>query len=392
MGRFCTECGRPLQEGEICSCQLGKEGQKVVHLFEEQQQLGEQQMSLQQTIEQQIPSHQKKEEFESQQVPTQQQRESEQIPPQQQVGGQQIPPQQQVGGQQIPPQQQVGGQQIPPQQQVGGQQIPPQQQVGGQQIPPQQPMWEQAASPKSTAIQEFFQKFVGYFFHLIKKPVSTGRDMLVEADVKISFIFIVVQGIFSAFFALADAKRCSTYIFAFTGMVDNRIRNRTAFTELWTIPYNRIFIVTVLVSIILSCILALLLLIGHLISKCMVSYRQMLSAVAIRSAVLVPAILASLILFELHSGIGIFMFFAVNIWGFVTMLLTMSSFIPDYKKNIFAFMISGVIIMFILVVIFMISKMWTLYLPDVMRTAIDSIQRSGNNVSDLLSDLLMNFY
>ena len=70
----------------------------------------------------------------------------------------------------------------------------------------------------------------------------------------------------------------------------------------------------------------------------------------------------------------------------------MSSFIPDYKKNIFAFMISGVIIMFILVVIFMISKMWTLYLPDVMRTAIDSIQRSGNNVSDLLSDLLMNFY
>ena len=116
------------------------------------------------------------------------------------------------------------------------------------------------------------------------------------------------------------------------------------------------------------------------------AYPQLLAAVSIRSAVLLPAILVSMILFELNVPMGLFIFYAVGIWGFTVMIQAIANGIPAQKKNAFAHMMSVVIFAFLILAIFVMSKMWTYYLPDMIRTAMKS-------VGDLFSDpsQLMNF-
>lgn len=112
---------------------------------------------------------------------------------------------------------------------------------------------------------------------------------------------------------------------------------------------------------------------GHLVLKIPASFQQMISAAAIRSAVLVPAILLSILVFELSAGIGVSMFVLVNIWGFSAMLVAMSAFIRPEKMDLFVLMASIVILLFTFLTIFIFSKIWTLYLPDLIRTALKSM-------------------
>ena len=199
MGNFCTRCGKALQEGEICSCQLPDE--------KNQQGISGQADSVKQS-----------------------------------------------------------------QATLGGL---------GQQIPPQSQFGQQASI--------FAKSFFGDFMGIVKKPVTNGKEMVMKADVKTSLLLIAFQGIFSA---------------VFTMMVEGGILSGTEVT----IPYFRIFVVTWLLSVGLACALALLLKIGNSIIKISVSYYQMLSVVAIRSTVLVPAIVISLIVTEIHGGIGLSLF------------------------------------------------------------------------------------
>lgn len=296
MSRFCTRCGRPLQDGEICSCQM-------------------------------------------------------------------------MAGQM---QQQTAGQQVPYQQQTAGQQPQYQQQTAGQQI-----QYQQAASG-------FAKKLVSCFLSLVKSPVTAGRQLVAEADMKIAFVLLALQGVMSGFFAMAVGKRCYSYILALTGLVDGYTSGAgTAAAGMLTMPYGRMFIVTVLLSVGLSCLMALLLWVGHMILKCNVTYPQMLSAAAIRSAVLIPSILVSILLFEINSFLGIMVFLLSNIWAFAAMLLTMNRSIPVEGQDRFALVVSTALLVFVLVMMFVLSKAWTFYLPDVIRSGMSG----SGNLTDLLKEV-----
>lgn len=138
-------------------------------------------------------------------------------------------------------------------------------------------------------------------------------------------------------------------------------------------PYFRIFLVTVAFSMVLSCILALMLLLGHMALKIPVSFQQMLSAAAIRSAVLCPAILLSLVVFELTAPAGIALFLLINIWGFTAMAVTMSNFVHKEKRDMFVLAVSVVNLLFVFAALLVFSKIWMLYLPDLIRAGIKSM-------------------
>lgn len=122
----------------------------------------------------------------------------------------------------------------------------------------------------------------------------------------------------------------------------------------------------------------------------------MLSVAAVRSAVMVPTILAALILFELNVGLGLFLLIAGNIWGFVTIAITMAHFIPEEKKDVFPLIISLAILIFIVVVIIVMSKEWTLYLPPIIRTAIatagDFISNPGKYLQSYLYEMIEDLF
>lgn len=375
MSKFCTKCGKPIPEGGICSCQLkaGKPasgGQQPGGVPSQNQQPGSQQYQGQQ------PGGGSSQG---------QQRGSQQYYGQQMPNGQQIPPNQQYHGQQ--PGNGPFQSQQPGSQQYHGQQIPPNQPYYGQQFYNQQPNGQ----PYKAQASAFAQNFFGKVWNLVKCPVTAGKALIMEADVKAALLLIVFQGIFSAIFAMAVAGKLSSYIKAASGIADGFSAGMgSVVAGVMAMPYFRIFVVTVLFSLGLACVLALLFLLGHMALQIPVSFQQMLSAVSIRSAVLVPAILLSILVFELFAGMGVTLFVLVNIWGFSAMLVAMSAFVEPAKMNTFVLMASIVILLFVFICAFALSRIWTLYLPDLMRTAFKSMGDLSWN--DLLQEILQDIY
>ncbi len=195
-----------------------------------------------------------------------------------------------------------------------------------------------------------------------------------EANIKTALLLLAAQGLCSALFAMAAAGKVSGYIQAASGLaneISSGLGNVVA--GAMGMPYFRIFLVTVAFSMVLSCILALMLLLGHMALKIPVSFQQMLSAAAIRSAVLCPAILLSLVVFELTAPAGIALFLLINIWGFTAMAVTMSNFVHKEKRDMFVLAVSVVNLLFVFAALLVFSKIWTLYLPDLIRAGIKSM-------------------
>lgn len=353
MSKFCTKCGRPIPEGGICSCQL-QAGVKNT-----ENQVGSQQPAAGGN---QPPKAQAGNPYvqQSMQMPLNHNN-------QQRSQGQQFQNQQRFQGQQFQNQQQFQGQQFQ------NQRMPQNQQFDGQQYKGQ--------------ASAFAQNFFGRMLHLIKNPVTAGRNLILEADMKTAFLLIAFQGVFSAFFAMAAAGKLSGYIQAASGLaegISSGLGNVVA--GVLNMPYFRIFLVTVLFSIGMACVLALMLMAGHFALKMPVSFQQMISAAAIRSAVLVPAILMSIVIFELSTGMGIALFVLINIWGFAAMLAAMYAFVRAEKMDLFVLMISIVILLFAVAAFFVFSKIFTLYLPDLIRTAIKGM--GGISWQQILEELM----
>ena len=283
----------------------------------------------------------------------------------------------QAGGQaQTPPNQNSNGSQQGSQpfqgQQQGSQ--PFQGQHQGQQFQGQQGSQPFNGQQYKEQASAFAQNFFGKLLYLIKRPVEAGTNLILEANIKTALLLLAAQGLCSALFAMAAAGKVSGYIQAASGLaneISSGLGNVVA--GAMGMPYFRIFLVTVAFSMVLSCILALMLLLGHMALKIPVSFQQMLSAAAIRSAVLCPAILLSLVVFELTAPAGIALFLLINIWGFTAMAVTMSNFVHKEKRDMFVLAVSVVNLLFVFAALLVFSKIWTLYLPDLIRAGIKSM-------------------
>ena len=135
MGNFCTKCGKPLADGEVCNCQGA----------------------------------------------------APQIDPAQQAAPQQqsAAPQQQY---QQAPQQQY---QQAPQQQY---QQAPQQQY--QQVPPQQYQQQyQQMAPQQSAASDYFKQFFNTALNVWKKPVTAGKEYVMSGKFTLAIGYLLVQAV-----------------------------------------------------------------------------------------------------------------------------------------------------------------------------------------------------
>lgn len=224
----------------------------------------------------------------------------------------------------------------------------------GQQIPPKSELEKQA----SALAQDFFKKIL----RVIKEPITAGREMIMQADAKTAVLLMGLQGIFSAIFIM---------------LVEGSLMGELEIST----PYARIFFVTWLISVGMAFALALLLKLGNAVIKIPVSYFQMLAAVSIRSTVLIPAILLSIIAAVIHMGIGIGLFVLINIWGFTAMVVTLTSLIGQEKLNKFALIASVAILLFVLLAVFVLTRTVKFYIPDEILTFLSNL----NDLEDLLS-------
>ena len=249
MARFCTRCGRPLEEGEVCNC-----GQEA--------------------------------------APQQQQAQQQQV-------AQEAAPQQQQAQQQVAPQFQ---------QQQSGQQFQQQAQQQGYAQNSQQFQQTQQA------VTGFLGKMFASFLNIIKHPVTGGRDVILAGGVAVGIALMVLQGILTAIFAAIGANK------AFGDMVG--VVSYFSSDDV-KIPYVKIIFLTLILSVILSFVLALLLFLGNLIMKNTVSFTQMIGAASLRSSVVIITNILAIIVCLINPVGGMLVFAIGNIWGFFVILQAM---------------------------------------------------------------------
>lgn len=154
MGNFCTKCGKPLADGEVCNCQGA----------------------------------------------------APQIDPAQQAA-----PQQQSAA----PQQQY--QQAPQQQyqQASQQQYQqaPQQQF--QQVPPQQYQQQyQQMAPQQSAASDYFKEFLSTALNVWKKPVTAGKEYVMSGKFTLAIGYLLVQAVLAVILGMVFEARSSLASFA----------------------------------------------------------------------------------------------------------------------------------------------------------------------------------
>ncbi len=318
MGHFCTRCGRPLEDGEVCNCQgQGGNAQQQVNLQKTPQE-NEQNIQVQQAA----------------------------------AGGaqtnmnQNVNPQtgaQQNMNQNVNPQagaQQNMNQNVNPQ--TGAQQNRNQNfgQMGPQGYQPNANM-QQQPSAQRVAIQNVASKFFETIIGMLRTPLTTGRALVQEADIVLIAVFLVLQGILSGLFgSIILAKTIGKAVKYFGGS------SKT--------PYVQAFLATFFASIALSVILAVILYVIHMVLKKQVRFQEMLAFAAIRSAWIIPAVVISMILALMSVKVGLFCFYALEVFGFVAMITTLNSFAEAEKKDkmiiingilIFVFLVCAVCVM-----------------------------------------------
>ena len=230
MARFCTRCGRPLEEGEVCNC-----GQEVAQAAAQQQ--------------------------------------------------------------------------VAPQPEVAQQQAAPQFQQQAQQQGYAQN--SQQFQQTQQAVTGFLGKMFGSFLNIIKHPVTGGRDVILAGEVAVGIALMVLQGILTAIFAAIGANK------AFGDMVG--VVSYLSSDDV-KIPYVKIIFLTLILSVILSFVLALLLFLGNLIMKNTVSFGQMVAAASLRSSVVIITNILAIIVCLINPVGGMLVFAIGNIWGFFVIL------------------------------------------------------------------------
>ncbi len=263
MARFCTRCGRPLEEGEVCNC-----GQEAAQ---------------------------------------------QEAAPQPEVAQQQAAPQPEAVQQQAAPQPEAVQQQAAPQfQQQTQQQAAPQFQQQAQQQGYAQN--SQQFQQTQQAVTGFLGKMFGSFLNIIKHPVTGGRDVILAGGVAVGSALMVLQGILTAIFAAIGANK------AFGDMVG--VVSYFSSDDV-KIPYVKIIFLTLILSVILSFVLALLLFLGNLIMKNTVSFTQMIGAASLRSSVVIITNILAIIVCLINPVGGMLVFAIGNIWGFFVILQAM---------------------------------------------------------------------
>ena len=286
MGNFCTKCGKPLADGEVCNCQGA----------------------------------------------------APQIDPAQQAA-----PQQQSAA----PQQQYQQAQQQQYQQA------PQQQF--QQVPPQQYQQQyQQMAPQQSAASDYFKQFLNTALNVWKKPVTAGKEYVMSGKFTLAIGYLIVQAVLAVILGMVFEARSSLADFA--ELVGSSVG----------VTYVKVFFGTLFLSAIFSIMLAGLLLGFNLIAKNNMTFKNALCLVSVRSIVIAPAMVVTLIIILINPLWGGVFSLVINIWGFIAIVKALPV-VSEQSDNLLVHLVTAAILIFVIIaLIIMFTIGLECYCPGVM--------------------------
>lgn len=228
---------------------------------------------------------------------------------------------------------------------------------------------QQAAQPVGSAsnnqqtqqaVAGILGRTFGGFLNVVRHPVTEGRDMILRGDSIAAIILMVLQAIVTTIFGVIAAKEVYSAFNMLTGSWGSIFGS---YSDEIHMPYFKIILGTLLISIVLSFVLALLLFLGNLIIRNTLSFQQMLGAVAIRSCMTIITSVIAIIVFFINPGVGMLLFITGTVWGFFVILLAMP-LANEKMRNKLPLMMFLVFLIFAGVTLFSMGKGAGLYVPS----------------------------
>lgn len=163
-------------------------------------------------------------------------------------------------------------------------------------------------TPQPSQANAVIKEAISSFVEIWKAPVDAGRAFVVSDKLPSALIFIGLQAVLSAIFAMAATARLTNLVVKLVNVFISSFANIDLKPSV-----GPAFLLTLIGSIAFSAILAALLLGISQLFKNRVNYQQMLQVMGVRSVLVSPVILLSLLLVLVlpSQGLGLFFFSAV---------------------------------------------------------------------------------
>ena len=250
------------------------------------------------------------------------------------------------------------------------QQAAPQQNVQYQ--APQQAAAQPGGAPAvSVQGKQVLDALLKDLIDLVKAPGTSAQGYVRRGDVTVSVIFLLLQGICSAIFALFCIGKINSLIALGGSMTQN-------------IKFSGVgaFFLTLLYTVIFEAVLAGLYFgVGKLLGG-QLRFQEALSIVSMRSVILVPVILVSCLVFLLNISAGIVFYYFAGALAGVIFLVAGSSGIANLTPDRKVYLNLIVTVVFTLIFLFLGTKLLPSYVPSSLREFF-----STDNLMNMLSNM-----
>ncbi len=234
----------------------------------------------------------------------------------------------------------------------------------------------------------FFNKIL----ELLKSPVEQGKNFVFSGDIVTAVIMIVIQGIASGLFAIVMCTKAQGIFDKITGMMygSSSAADIMQMKAMLKMPVFKAFLITLIISVILTFILAGIIMIFNNISHSQLIFKNVISLVSLRSIVASIIVLVGCIVAFINIYAGIAVFTVGNIAGFMLIAVVWSHICQNTTdKQIYMMIITYII--FMIIYMLAVRLCWKMYLPDVLKIALDKMQsglKSLGNPSKAIEEII----
>lgn len=230
---------------------------------------------------------------------------------------------------------------------------------------------------------------------IIKSPATYSSKFIEKEDTKATWGIIGVYAIVQAIFVLCILQKINKmvgFVGGFFGSYLNDVdlgEYGQSAQEMLKVPVVKGFLLTVIIALLLSVLYAGILFVASKLMKEDCSFQKMLSVTAVRNTSCIATTVIAIILFILNPTVGIIVFFFGE---FLSICFTMSVMIREVSANKSAYIVGLTVLVFTIISMFIVSKFIPLYFPTALREGLNQLEPYLQNPSMLLKELAGEFY
>lgn len=256
----------------------------------------------------------------------------------------------------------------------------------------QYPYEQQGQVQMQDVVKQNAKGFFNKILELLKSPVEQGKNFVFSGDIVTAVIMIVIQGIASGLFAIVMCTKAQGIFDKITGMMygSSSAADIMQMKAMLKMPVFKAFLITLIISVILTFILAGIIMIFNNISHSQLIFKNIISLVSLRSIVASIIVLFGCIAAFINIYAGIAVFTVGNIAGFMLIAVVWSHICQNTTdKQIYMMIITYII--FMIIYMLAVRLCWKMYLPDVLKIALDKMQsglKSLGNPSKAIEEII----